>query len=191
MYERLVALVRDGNLAPGDPIRDRDLAVQLGVSRTPVREAIQRLERLGLVDVWPGRQAKVRLLSSDDVKSLHHYFAEVCAVHLRLYLGYDQPSEDLAEIHRGLLALADVAEADWAEAFVSVMDQVRRAESPARGRMLANQLPLLSMILRRSLTPPRNRRQLCLQLAEAVGNRDGAAAALLVRELLGVGVLEP
>lgn len=51
--DRTLASVRaaivNGELAPGEPLRDRQLAEMLGVSRTPVREALHRLEAMGLV----------------------------------------------------------------------------------------------------------------------------------------------
>jgi DNA-binding GntR family transcriptional regulator len=43
------AAIVSGELAPGEPLRDRQLAEMLGVSRTPVREALHRLEAVGLV----------------------------------------------------------------------------------------------------------------------------------------------
>jgi len=59
VYARLGEAILDGRLAPGDRLRDQELAEWLGVSRTPVREALQRLERVGLVDVVPNRYTMV------------------------------------------------------------------------------------------------------------------------------------
>ncbi|WP_235282410.1 GntR family transcriptional regulator [Microbacterium sp. SA39] len=57
----------DGTLAPGQRIRDLDIADRLHVSRTPVREALQRLERLGLVVMYPSRYTEVTEVSRDTV----------------------------------------------------------------------------------------------------------------------------
>ena len=59
VYARLGEAILDGTLAPGERLRDHDLAERLGVSRTPVREALQRLERTGLVEVAPNRYTRV------------------------------------------------------------------------------------------------------------------------------------
>jgi DNA-binding GntR family transcriptional regulator len=49
VYVRLRDAIVDGTLAPGEQLRDSELAVWLAVSRTPVREALLRLQRAGLV----------------------------------------------------------------------------------------------------------------------------------------------
>ncbi|MFD4957917.1 GntR family transcriptional regulator [Microbacterium sp. NPDC058389] len=59
VYARLGEAILDGRLAPGERLRDHELAEWLGVSRTPVREALQRLERVGLVEVSPHRYTRV------------------------------------------------------------------------------------------------------------------------------------
>ena len=59
VYVRLGEAILDGRLAPGERLRDHELAEWLGVSRTPVREALQRLERVGLVEVSPHRYTRV------------------------------------------------------------------------------------------------------------------------------------
>lgn len=52
-------LILDGDLHPGARLAEADLAARLGVSRTPVREALTRLAAEGLVDLAPNRGARV------------------------------------------------------------------------------------------------------------------------------------
>jgi DNA-binding GntR family transcriptional regulator len=59
VYARLGEAILDGRLAPGERLRDQELAEWLGVSRPPVREALQRLVRAGLVEVSPHRYTRV------------------------------------------------------------------------------------------------------------------------------------
>jgi DNA-binding GntR family transcriptional regulator len=64
---RLRELLIQGVLAPGAKINERDLCERLGVSRTPVREAVRLLGAEGLVALDPGRGAFVPVLSPQDV----------------------------------------------------------------------------------------------------------------------------
>jgi DNA-binding GntR family transcriptional regulator len=62
--DSLRSLILDGSLAPGTQIRQEELARQLGVSRTPLREALVRLEAEGLVGFTPAGTATVTALSA-------------------------------------------------------------------------------------------------------------------------------
>ncbi|SDM45029.1 DNA-binding transcriptional regulator, GntR family [Microbacterium azadirachtae] len=59
VYQRVGASIIDGTLPPGHRIRDAELAEKFGVSRMPIREALQRLERVGLVEMHPSRYTQV------------------------------------------------------------------------------------------------------------------------------------
>jgi DNA-binding GntR family transcriptional regulator len=67
LHEAILA----GDLAAGSALRLTDLADSLGMSMMPVREAIRRLESLGLVDVVPHKGAWVRELTLDDAHDTH------------------------------------------------------------------------------------------------------------------------
>lgn len=64
VYLRLRDAIVTGTLAPGEQLRDLELAHWLGVSRTPVREALLRLAQAGLVRTSPGRSTTVTDLDS-------------------------------------------------------------------------------------------------------------------------------
>lgn len=51
--------VQRGELLPGQRISDADLAVEYGVSRTPVREALQRLREIGVIEASPNRFTRI------------------------------------------------------------------------------------------------------------------------------------
>jgi DNA-binding GntR family transcriptional regulator len=59
VYGRLRAWIIDGRLRPGELLRDQDIAATVGVSRTPVREALRRLEDEGLVETALNRWTRV------------------------------------------------------------------------------------------------------------------------------------
>lgn len=59
VFRRIGASIIDGTLPPGYRIRDAELAEQFNMSRMPIREALQRLERIGLVEMFPSRYTRV------------------------------------------------------------------------------------------------------------------------------------
>jgi DNA-binding GntR family transcriptional regulator len=63
--------ITGGQFEPGERLVERDLADQFGVSRIPMREAIQQLEREGLVEIFRNRGAIVRMLSEADVNEIY------------------------------------------------------------------------------------------------------------------------
>ncbi len=66
-YERLKDAVRHADLDPGQPLSENRLSKILGISRTPVREALQSLAQEGLVEIIPGRVVTVASRSIQDV----------------------------------------------------------------------------------------------------------------------------
>ncbi len=73
-YVKLRDWILEGTFAPGMKLRDKDLALQLGVSRTPIREALLRLEDEGLVHTKPNRST---LVSSIDFHNAFHLYSIV------------------------------------------------------------------------------------------------------------------
>ena len=63
VFDRVLSAVHEGRLLPGQRISDSELAGQLGVSRTPVREALQRLREIGIVEASASRFTRVALVS--------------------------------------------------------------------------------------------------------------------------------
>ena len=82
LRERVYRALRDalvaGELVPGERLRDQELAARLGVSRTPVREALQRLEDEGLVETAPRALTRVAPL---DAVAARESFPVVAALH--------------------------------------------------------------------------------------------------------------
>lgn len=70
-YRRLLEEIRRGDLAPGARLRETELADRLGISRTPVREAVRMLEADGLITHLPRQGATVRTLDYPEVMELY------------------------------------------------------------------------------------------------------------------------
>ena len=66
--DRLRTLIIEGVLAPGARLNERELSEQLGVSRTPLREAFRMLAADGLLVQLPNRGVQVAALSCQDVR---------------------------------------------------------------------------------------------------------------------------
>jgi DNA-binding GntR family transcriptional regulator len=78
VFGRLRNAIVDGTFAPGEQLRDVELAEWMGVSRTPVREALLRLAEAGLVVARPGRSTTV---SSVDARAVRDARDVVAAMH--------------------------------------------------------------------------------------------------------------
>jgi DNA-binding GntR family transcriptional regulator len=71
VYDYLYNAIRTGDIKAGQTLTERDLAEKIGVSRTPVREAIRKLEEQGLVTHVPHKGVKVITLTVEKVKQLY------------------------------------------------------------------------------------------------------------------------
>jgi len=86
VYESLRDAIVDGTFAPGERLKDPQLEEWLGVSRTPIREALLRLERAGLVVTQPGKATTVApydlasTISAQQVAASMHELAAQLAV---------------------------------------------------------------------------------------------------------------
>lgn len=70
VFEELQNSILNGDLAPGDPLPEIRLSEEMGVSRTPVREAIGKLELEGLVRTIPNRGTMVVGISEKDIDDI-------------------------------------------------------------------------------------------------------------------------
>lgn len=70
-YQAVYDMIASGVLEPGDRLRETDLAERIGLSRTPIREAIRRLEAEGIVSHEPRVGAVVKSLSQQEIVELY------------------------------------------------------------------------------------------------------------------------
>src|SRR5262245_26060835 len=70
VYDALVEMIITAELQPGQHLVENDLAAQLGVSRQPVREALQRTQTGGWVDLRPALGAFVHIPTEDEADQL-------------------------------------------------------------------------------------------------------------------------
>jgi len=84
VYRQILERVQRGDLAAGARVRDADLAAHLGVSRTPVREALLRLTREGVLDASMGRGFRVRPLEPAEIREVGAILGQLESLALRL-----------------------------------------------------------------------------------------------------------
>lgn len=71
VYEHLRAAIEAGDLEPGTFLDQNRISAELGISRTPLRDALIQLDLEGFVEVLPRRGVRVRRLTLDDVRHLY------------------------------------------------------------------------------------------------------------------------
>lgn len=69
-FSQMQQWIIDGTFHPGEKLIDAELAEALGVSRTPVREALQLLETQGFVKTYPGRATQVTPIENKDIQKI-------------------------------------------------------------------------------------------------------------------------
>ncbi len=112
-YARLLTELREGRLNPGDRLRETELADRLGMSRTPVREAIRQLEADGIVTHVPRQGATIRTLDYAEVMELYEMRAvlEGTAARLAARAASDIEIEELIDMNQQMAQLGNAPEA--------------------------------------------------------------------------------
>jgi DNA-binding GntR family transcriptional regulator len=116
VYDVLLDALVESRLAPGQLLHDRDIAEDLRVSRTPVREALQRLQDVGLVEIQPGRLTRATPLVLEHVSGVAVVLGELLALAAEISTPLLTPDQlDDLERENATFALA-VSTDDWESA---------------------------------------------------------------------------
>ena len=100
-----------GRLKPGERLVETDIATGLGVSKTPVREALRELEAEGLVVILPGKGSFVREMSAHAIREIAILRATLEGLALRL-------------------AMAEGPDPAWIGELEATLERMRRARDP-------------------------------------------------------------
>ena len=95
-YQALKTAIRDNVFPPGHQAAEPEIARQLGMSRTPVHEAIIRLQEEGLVQVLPRRGILICPISADDMREIYDVLIAVEGTAAALLAGQLQELAELA-----------------------------------------------------------------------------------------------
>ncbi|GAA3028255.1 GntR family transcriptional regulator [Microbacterium dextranolyticum] len=193
VYARIGAAIVDGTLRPGQRLRDVEIARQLGVSRTPVREALQRLERFGLVEIAVGRYTRVT--APDD--KLRRDTGELAAYFLGNALHLALSRCDDATLAR-IVAAADAAiagvQADDSRAvFTAAVELGISVTLATENNVFLALVRESSVATRRNLggwsgilAPREQRERTWRRMRDCIAARDGDGAEQTVRDLYGM-----
>ncbi|MEV0592385.1 GntR family transcriptional regulator [Nonomuraea cavernae] len=107
--DELRSLILAGQYAPGDRLGEVELAEVLGVSRTPVREALRRLEAEGLVELVANKGARVVAYPAQDLETIFELRARIEGLAARQAALTASP-DDVARLHGVAVDLRDHSE---------------------------------------------------------------------------------
>src|SRR5688500_6344608 len=147
--QMLRAAILKGRMVDGARLRQTDLADQLGISRTPIREALVRLQEEGLVELLPGGGVRVKVLNLDEAVELYDVREVLDGLAARLAAGrIDAPGR--GRLDRALARQAVCIErgdaGPWFAAHVAFHEEIVRA---ARHRQLARLSTVVRLSIRR------------------------------------------
>jgi GntR family transcriptional regulator, rspAB operon transcriptional repressor len=135
VYERIRNAILDGELAAGAVMSQVALAEELGISRTPLREALRMLQGEGLVEGEPNRRVRVAAMTASDLEELYVMRVTLEAEALRLSVPLLTP-EHLARLEGYMAEMAHYAQAkDYRRWVVPHREFHRALTAPAGPRV--------------------------------------------------------
>jgi DNA-binding GntR family transcriptional regulator len=195
---RIQAAILDGEYPAGTHLQQEELCRRFGVSRTPVREALRKLQAQHLVELVPNKGATVRSLSRDELAEIYALRAELEGFAAELAAPRMEPAalaeldEAHARMERAIAAAADGASEAGVNAAVTAANERFHAVIHAAGgnrrldRLLAELQGLFPKdYVWRAITSADEAQRLNLdehvEIRDALARGDGAAARRAMR----------
>lgn len=128
----------NGELKPGSPINEKEFAAELGVSRSPLREALIRLQSESLITRSAGKGFSVSSLEPEEAKDLYRLVGELESLALRSdWEASDSTFERLRELNEARRTAADAreivrADTKWHELLISRCRNAKLQETISR-----------------------------------------------------------
>jgi DNA-binding GntR family transcriptional regulator len=138
-FRYIRCLILDSSLKPGANIKDTDIAQKLGISRTPVREALRRLELEGLILNVPYRGWTVRTLQVEDVAEIFE-IKEALEAALVRQATPNLTADDKVRLAECVSRMEEAAETEDREAFLMADDSFHDALYQAASNRRAKQI---------------------------------------------------
>ena len=186
--ERIGSRIVEEQFAPGERLKEVELALQFGVSRATVREALRILEQRGLVSILPQRGARVTELSRKELEDLFEMRAALLGVASRRVAGRADAA-GLREVRAGLKAL-EAAAGDapaYARASAAMVETITRiSQNQQIAQYIAELGQRFGRYARLGLASRERRAQSLAtwkRLVKAIVSGDAASAEAIHRDL--------
>ncbi|RYM00270.1 GntR family transcriptional regulator [Sporolactobacillus sp. THM7-7] len=186
-YRHLKELILEGYFKPGDRLKERDLADKLKISRTPIREALFRLESQGFVKTVPRRGVIVSNISEEEVIEVFTILSslEVLAVKLAAERIEPDMKTNLENQISELDALINGAEQDFENKNIETNLLIyRTAKSPRLYTILSGLIDYIQMSAHMGYeTPGRKKESLKehMEILKAIKNQEVELAEYLTK----------
>lgn len=189
VFESLREAIIQGRLRPGERLMEIQLAEELGVSRTPVREAIRKLELEGLVLMIPRKGAYVSQISMKDIADVFEIRRALEGLAARL-AAERATDEEIERLERALVKISEVAEADDLSGAVALdtdfhEELMAASHNPRLSQLVSNLREQIQRFRLTSLSHP-GRVKLAVEehrkIVDAIAGRDAELAQNLAYE---------
>jgi DNA-binding GntR family transcriptional regulator len=176
--------ILSGDLPPGYVLGEESLGRQLGISRTPIREALLRLQSEGLVEMGRNRPAAVRSFTGEDLREMHTLRA-ILEGHAACIAADHLTDEDLLALEESCRRYGELQQED--ENLPQLVDEnftfhgiITRAAGSERLTAMIQQVSAVPLIYKSYMTYSKENRtsawQDHLAIFEALKARDAAGA---------------
>jgi DNA-binding GntR family transcriptional regulator len=186
-YLYLKEMILEGELKAGDRLIERELAGKLNISRTPIREALFRLESQGFVKTVPRKGVVVSNISESEVIEVFTILAslEVLAVKMAAQRMDQETQQELEQKIQELLALEEQAEEDFNLEHIQMNRLINKAsKSPKLFEILSGLIDYIHMAANMGYETPGRRKESLrehIDIMKALRDKEAELAEYLMR----------
>lgn len=180
--------ILNGVYGPGSRLNEAELAESMGVSRSPIREAIQRLAKEGLVELVPRKGSFVTSLKLDEVKELFE-LREVLEIKAAELAAQRISNQELSQLSKLLFDTSDLIKRKKYRQYPWNLDFHKQIASCAKNRYLLEKIydtNVHLLLVRHKSGLETGRAEKALQehkrIFEAIRNKDAGSAGQFMKE---------
>jgi len=186
-YKYLKEMILEGELKAGDRLIERELAGKLGISRTPIREALFRLESQGFVKTVPRKGVVVSNISVNDVIEVFTILASLEVLAVKLAAGrMDKETQlELDKKIEELIELRDQAEENFNLEHIQMNRLINKAsKSPKLFEILSGLIDYIHMAANMGYETPGRRNESLrehIDIMKALRDKEAEMAEYLMK----------